>query len=145
MKAETTTAETVRVEAKIAIRPRLAISPEMSCNNSAVASYQADFIKSVQNALPASYDHQVLQNPTICQDHDELFIVAKVVMEPDAGSELGLAWQHYKYEFEKNTKDVDEAAAALKKTILERIPDNGHGLKSSSFRLNIVLAAHEVL
>ena len=143
MKAETTTAETVRVEAKIAIRPRLAVSPEMSCNNSAVTAYQAAFLESVQNALPAA--GEVLQAPTICQDHDELFIVAEVVLEPDAGSELGLAWQHYKYEFEKNTKAVDEAAAALKKAILERIPDNGYGLQSSGFRLNIVLAAHEVL
>ena len=145
MKAEETTAEKVRVEATIAIRPRLAISPEVSGNNRAVTTYQADFIKSVQNALPASYEHQVLQVPTICQDDGELFIMANVVLEPDAGSELGLAWQRYKYESAKDSKAVDEAAAALKKIILERIPDNGRGLISSCFRLNIVLDAPEVL
>lgn len=142
MKATETETGKTRVEARLGIRPLLAVSPEASMGGRAVGTYLAGFLKSVHNALTGADTRRVVRNPTIHEGAEDLLVAADLVMEPQAGSPLSLAWQKYQYESGQGSAAAEETLRELKDAILAALPD-WQGLDAGSFRLNVAVAPGE--
>lgn len=141
--AEDIKTEKTRVEAKLGIRPLLALGGEVPMRGAA-STYLADFLKSVHGAMTDGETRRVVKNPTIHQDCEDLFVAGDVVVEDEAGSPLDLAWQEFQREYGKKSPKAEEALKELKTAILDQVP-GWAGLNAGNFRLTVAVVPGEML